>query len=74
MLLAGIYHLNRCNREEIAIAIDNLEQCLLQDPNNLRAHAALYNGHIMNWMDRLVEDYQASFELAGEYARKTLSL
>ncbi|MDC1287726.1 hypothetical protein N8198_07560, partial [Gammaproteobacteria bacterium] len=74
ILLAGIYHMNRCNREDIAIATDKFGQCLRQDPNNLRAHSALYNCHVMNWMDRLVEDYQTSFELAGKYAQKTLAL
>ena len=74
LLLAGIYHAHRSNREDIAIAIDKLDQCLLLDPDNLRAHATIYQCHLLNWMDRLVEDCQASFELAGQHARKTLAL
>jgi TolB-like protein/lipoprotein NlpI len=74
LLLAGIYHANRSNREDIAIAIDKLNQCLALDPDNLRAHATIYQCHIMNWMDRLVEDYPASFELASKHAQKALAL
>ncbi|MCP4767798.1 MAG: tetratricopeptide repeat protein [Gammaproteobacteria bacterium] len=74
LLLAGIYHANRSNREDIAIAIDKLDSCLALDPGNLRAHATIYQCHIMNWMDRLVEDYPASFELASKHARLTLEL
>jgi len=74
LLLAGIYHLNRSHREDIVIAIDKLEQCLQQDPHNVRAHTTLYQCHVMNWMDRLVADYQSSFELAGYHARKAFAL
>jgi TolB-like protein/lipoprotein NlpI len=74
LLLAGIYHANRSNREDIAKAIDKLNQCLALDPDCVRAHATIYQCHIMNWMDRLVEEYPASFELASKHAQKALAL
>ncbi|MFV2032068.1 MAG: tetratricopeptide repeat protein [Gammaproteobacteria bacterium] len=56
------------------IAIDKLDRCLSQDPDNVRAHVMLSYCHGMNWMERWVEDYEPSFELAGKHAHKALAL
>ncbi|MCP4979722.1 MAG: tetratricopeptide repeat protein, partial [Gammaproteobacteria bacterium] len=73
-LLGGIYHLNRTTSTDVPIAIDLLNQCLAQDPDNVRAHVGLYNCHAMTWMDRWIADYQSSFELARIHANKALAL
>lgn len=74
LLLSGIHHRNRANKEGFAIAIDQLNRCLSLDPDNVRAHATLCDCHLMTWMDRLIDDYEPSFELAGTHARKALEL
>jgi TolB-like protein/predicted Zn-dependent protease len=47
---------------------------LQQDPGNVRAHAALYFSHAMNWMERWIEDYEPAFEQAGKHALRALEL
>ena len=74
LLLGGMYHLRQFSGPGMLIAIDKLNQCLEVDPNNVRAHALLYYCHSMNWMERWVEDYEPSLELAGNHARKAISL
>jgi TolB-like protein/predicted Zn-dependent protease len=74
LLLSGRYHVLRFNGPDTLIGIDKLNQCLKQDPNNVHAHALLYTGHCMNWLERWVEDYEPSFELAGEHVRRAFSL
>ena len=74
LLLSGRYHVLRFNGPDTVIGIDKLNQCLAQDPDNVHAHALLYYGHCMNWLERWVEDHEASFELAANHARKALSL
>jgi len=74
LLLSGRYHVLRFNGPDTVVGIDKLNQCLAQDPNNVQAHALLYYGHCMNWLERWVEDLEASFEIASEHARKALSL
>jgi len=74
LLLSGTHYLQKFAGPEVVIAIDKLNQCLTQDPGNARAHALLFYCHVMNWMERWVEDFQASFELAGQHALKALSL
>ena len=74
LLLTGIYHCNKFNRSDMAIAIDKLNQCLAMDTDNLRAHATLCICHMMSWMERWIEDYEPSFKLAAEHAHKALAL
>ena len=74
LLLAGIYHMHRFNQQDNAIAIDKFQQCLAQDPDNVRAHAFLSGCHVMNYLDRWTEDYRSSFEMAGTHIRKALAL
>jgi len=70
LLLSGIFHCNKFNRQDMAIAIDKLNQCLAIDPDNIRAHATLCFCYAMTWMERWVEDYEPCFDLAGVHARK----
>ena len=74
LLLAGTYHSYRFNRNDNVIAIEKLNQCLQQDPDNIRAHALLYSCHGMDFLERWTRDYQSSFELAGTHARRALEL
>jgi TolB-like protein/DNA-binding SARP family transcriptional activator/lipoprotein NlpI len=74
LLLSGRYHVLQFNGPDTVIGIDKLNQCLAQDPDNVHAHALLYYGHCMNWLERWVEDYEPSFESAGEHVRKALAL
>jgi TolB-like protein/DNA-binding SARP family transcriptional activator/Flp pilus assembly protein TadD len=74
LLLSGIYHTYRFNRQDTVIAIDQLNQCLVQDPNNVRAHAQLYTCHAMDYLERWTNDYQASFKHAEEHILKALAL
>ncbi|MGI9291394.1 MAG: tetratricopeptide repeat protein, partial [Gammaproteobacteria bacterium] len=72
LLLSGIYHAYRFNRQDTAVAIEKLNQCLAQDPDNLRAHVMLYGCHSMGYLERWTEDHQASFRLAEKHIRKAL--
>jgi TolB-like protein/DNA-binding SARP family transcriptional activator/lipoprotein NlpI len=74
LLLSGIYHAVRFNRHDSLIGIEKLNQCLAQDPDNVRAHVHLYSCHSMNYLERWVEDYKASFQLAAEHIQKALAL
>ncbi|TNF90613.1 MAG: tetratricopeptide repeat protein, partial [Gammaproteobacteria bacterium] len=74
LLLSGIYHSYRFNRKDTVIAIEKLNQCLAIDPDNVRAHKQLYTCHLMNYLERWTEDYQASFELAAEHIQRALAL
>ena len=56
------------------IAIDKLNQCLAQDADNVRAHVMLYACHSMDYLERWVEDFRASFKLAAENIKKALAL
>ena len=74
LLLSGIYHSYRFNRLDNLIAIDKLNQCLVQDPNNVRAHAYLYVCHSMDYLGRWTVDFQASFELSKSHIERALQL
>ena len=74
LLLSGIYHNYRFNRQDTMIAIEKLNQCLALDPDNVRAHKQLYTCHLMNYLERWTDDYQASFELAAEHIKKAMAL
>ncbi len=74
LLLGGTYHTFRFNRQDNVIAIEKLNQCLVQDPDNVRAHAMLYTCHGMDYLERWTLDYRASFKLAEDHIRKALAL
>ena len=74
LLLSGTYHMHRFTGPDMKIAIGQFERCLEKDPDNVRAHAALYFCHAMNWMERWIEDFEPAFELAGKHALKALEL
>ena len=74
LLLSGVYHAVRFNRQDTIIGIEKLNQCLAQDPDNVRAHVHLYNCHSMNYLERWVEDFRASFALAAAHIQKALEL
>jgi TolB-like protein len=74
LLLSGTYHYRKFTGPDIVIAIDELNRCLELDPNNVLAHSWLYYCHSMNWMERWVEDYKPSLELARKHARKAFEL
>ena len=40
----------------------------------MHAHALLYAGHCMNWLERWLDGHEASFEIAAKHARKALAL
>jgi len=50
LLLSGIYHSCRFSRRDNLIAIEKLNQCLVQDPDNVRAHVYLYTCHAMDYL------------------------
>jgi len=74
LLLQGTYFLHRSTAEDTVRAIASLNQCLDSDADNVFAHGTLYNCHMLNWMERWLEDYEPSFELAGKHAAKALAL
>ena len=74
LLLSGIYHCHKVTVADTLVAIEKLNQCLLQDPDNVRAHVVLYTCHILSSLEHWVPDPQASAELAGEHIEKALSL
>jgi len=74
LLLSGIFHSYRFNRRDTVIAIEKLNQCLEQDPDNVRAHVYLYICHAMDYLGRWTVDYQASFDLAKSYIDRALQL
>ncbi|HUV21362.1 MAG TPA: tetratricopeptide repeat protein [Gammaproteobacteria bacterium] len=74
LLLAGEYHAQRFNRLDNAIAIDKLNQCLQQDPDNARAHALLYVCHGMDNLERWSVDFRASVELARQHLQRAFAL
>ncbi len=57
-----------------AIAIEKLDQCLAQDPDNVRAHVQVYVCHEMDYLGRWTVDYQASFDLARTHIERALQL
>ncbi len=74
LLLSGLYHALRYTPKDSLIAIDKLQQCLAQDPDNVRAHVYLYSCHSMSYLERWVEDYRASFARAAEHIKRALAL
>ncbi len=74
LLLNGTYHTFRFNRQDTVIAIDRLNQCLAQDPDNVRAHVMLYTCHSMDYLERWTQDYRASFKLAEKHIRRALAI
>jgi len=74
LLLGGIYHCYKFTRLDMNIAIEKLNQCLENDPNNVRAHATLFVCYLLNYLQRWVVDHQASFEQAGVHISRALSL
>jgi TolB-like protein/DNA-binding winged helix-turn-helix (wHTH) protein len=72
--LIGIYHCYKFTRPGMKIAIDKLNQCLKNDPDNVRAHATIFVCYLLNFLQRWVVDHQASFELAGVHISRALSL
>jgi len=74
LLLSGIYHCYKITRSDMVIAIEKLNQCILLDADNVRAHITLYTCHSINILERWVDDPEASFKLAGEHIEKALSL
>jgi TolB-like protein/Tfp pilus assembly protein PilF len=74
LLLAGIYHCYKFTRLDMNIAIEKLNQCLENDPNNVRAHATLFVCYLLIYLERWVVDHQASFEQAGVHISRALSL
>lgn len=74
LLLSGIYHAVRFNRQDSLISIEKLNQCLAHDPDNVRAHVHLYSNHSMNHLERWVENHEASFQLAAEHIKRALAL
>ena len=74
LLLSGLYHAIRYNPQDSLIAIEKLEQCLAQDPDNVRAHVYLYSCHSMSYLERWTEDYRTSFTEAAEHIKRALAL
>ena len=74
LLLDGIYHCYKFTRSDTIIAIKKLNQCLENEPDNVRAHTTLFISHLLNYLERWVVDHQASFEQAGIHISKSLSL
>jgi|GEM_PF-429804 len=74
LLLSGIYHNQRYNRQDTAIAIEQLNQCLAKDPDNVRAMMWIYVSHLLDYLGRWTQDYLASFELAAEHIEKAMAL
>jgi TolB-like protein len=71
LLLSGVYHAIRFNRQDTLIGIEKLNQCLAQDPDNVRAHVYLYSCHSMSYLERWTEDYLASFTKAAEHIKRS---
>ncbi|MDH3448188.1 MAG: tetratricopeptide repeat protein [Gammaproteobacteria bacterium] len=74
LLLSGIYHNQRYNRQDTVIAIEKLNQCLAKDPDNVRALVWIYVCHLMDYLERWTQDYLVSFELAAEHIHKAMAL
>jgi len=74
LLLSGIYHSYRFSRRDNLIAIEKLNQCLAQDPDNVRAHGYLYVCHSMDCLGRWTVDHQASFDLARVHIETAMRL
>ncbi|MCP4471663.1 MAG: hypothetical protein GY815_13435 [Gammaproteobacteria bacterium] len=74
LLLSGTYHSYRFNRGDNVIAVEKLDQCLAQDPDNVRAHVQVYVCHEMDYLGRWTVDYQASFDLARTHIERALQL
>jgi len=74
LLLSGIYHCFRFNRSDNVIGIEKLNECLAQDPGNVRALVYLYTCHIMDYLDRWSTDYVASLELSRNHIEEALRL
>ena len=74
LLLAGMYHVNRFNCADNAIAIEKFERCLAQDPDNVRAYIGLYICYSMAYFGRWLENHMDSFDKARDYIRRALML
>ena len=74
LLLSGIYHNQRYNRQDTVIAIEKLNQCLAKDPDNVRALMWIYVSHLMGYLGRWTQDYLTSFKLAAEHIQKAMAL
>ncbi len=74
LLLGGIYHCYKFTQSDTIIAIKKLNQCLENEPGNVRAHTTLFICHLLNYLERWVVDPHASFERADVHISKSLSL
>lgn len=74
LLLAGRYYYNLGTQASTATAIELLNKCIGQDPDNARAHALLSNCHGMTVLDRWTEDIVSSKQLAAEHMRKAVEI
>jgi len=74
LLLSGTYHAQRFTRQDNVISIEKLNECLVQDPDNVRAHVMIYGSHNMDYLGRWTEDYQASFRKSEEHILRALEL
>jgi tetratricopeptide (TPR) repeat protein len=74
LLLSGIYHNQRYNRQDTVIAIEKLNQCLAKDPDNVRALMWIYVSHLLDYLGRWTEDYLTSFKLAAENIQKAMAM
>ena len=69
-----MYHVNRFNCADNAIAIEKFERCLAQDPDNVRAYIGLYICYSMAYFGRWLENHMDSFDKARDYIRRALML
>ena len=74
LLLSGVYHAYRFNPSDNVTAIEKLNQCLAQDPDNVRAHVYLSICHVMDNIGRWNTDHRASFDSGKLHIEKALQL
>jgi TolB-like protein/DNA-binding SARP family transcriptional activator/Tfp pilus assembly protein PilF len=74
LLLQGTNYLWRFNQDDMVIAIEKFNDCLVLEPDNYRTHANLFYAHVMNYLERWTDDFEQSFAMAGLHANKAFEL
>ena len=74
LYLRGLYHFGKFSPEELAIAVEQFEQCIKIDPDHAEAHMQLGMIHEIYRYENWTDDREKSSELSGYHLRRALEL
>jgi len=72
LLLDGIYHSEKITPADTLLSIEKLNRCIELDSDNARARVGLFECHLMNYLERWVNNLDEELKLAGDHIEKAL--